>query len=174
MVERRMTAADSTLKIPCFVFALNRELNPFRRHFSRRRRILKSPCEVHLLGEYPDAVAALVTGVGPKRMEAVLTWLWSGPVLDGRILRPLWLVAAGFCGALEEGLAAGEVVQASEVVDVQGGWWRTTLPNELSIAVLRQGRLVTVPRLVSQPQAKSQLALAHQAAIVDMESAVAA
>src|SRR5262249_35827424 len=65
-------------------------------------------------------------------------------------------------------------VQASEVVDVQGGWWRTTLPNELSIAVLRQGRLVTVPRLVSQPQAKSQLALAHQAAIVDMESAVAA
>ncbi len=85
-------------------------------------------------------------------------------------LRPRALIAAGFCGALSPDLEVGDLVGATEVVDRDTG--RRYRPDA-SLEEHLPGRaavLVSVPRLVLDPQERAEL----DGGAVDMESAALA
>jgi hypothetical protein len=138
---------------PCILFALHREAAPFYRHFPGRRRLAAAPCPAWQCG--PCLV--LETGVGAEASLRALRWLvGSGAEVPG-------LVSAGFAGALDETYRVGDVIEASEVVDEEGGRWPT--------AGARSGRVLTTTRLVGEPSEKRRLGERFGAAAVDMESA---
>lgn len=92
---------------------------------------------------------------------------------------PPLLVATGFAGGLRAGLAAGDVLIAASVEMTCGerGSW-SPLPALLEAAAAipvhgfqaRQGRLVTVEKLISSTDEKARLAAELNADGVDMES----
>lgn len=80
-------------------------------------------------------------------------------------VRPDVVVSAGFCGAIQPGLALGTTVVAENY---------TTLPaKELlrGLPEIRVGQLVTVPHVVTTSEAKMRLGLSSDALIADMETA---
>jgi adenosylhomocysteine nucleosidase len=126
-----------------------------------------------LAGPVWHTVLLVETGVGPAAMEAALTWLLGGAAYGGTSLRPRRVLLAGFAGGLAEGQQVGDVIVASEVCDADGRSWPMEWPGDLA-PILPRGRLLTVPHLVTDPDAKRRLGEMHQALAVDMESAVAA
>jgi len=82
--------------------------------------------------------------------------------------RPARIVVAGFAGGLRKGLAVGDIIIASEVVDELGGAWQTDWPVD------RSGRVLTCDKMIGEPVLKRELALKHQADVVDMESSAVA
>lgn len=100
------------------LFALEREATPFRRAIGARR----------------DVVVG-VSGVGLNAARKAAKRLLE--------LRPSFVVAAGFCGALNPSLKVGDVVKSPHIL--------------------------TVDHLVSDPAEKCRLSASHDA--VDMESA---
>jgi adenosylhomocysteine nucleosidase len=126
------------------LFALEREAAPFRR----------------LTGNRPG-VRIGVTGVGAnaaRRAAEEVTRRDSPP----------GVIMAGFCGALRSGLAVGDVVAASEVIDMRGGRWACRNIGQ------PPARFLTATGLVASPFEKQQLAFRHHADVVDMESAAVA
>lgn len=112
------------------------------------------------------------TGMGPDRARG---WSVAGA---GDPSRLAGAVIAGLAGGLVPELRAGDVVVATELVDVQG---RLALPGARELAArLRQaghpvhlGTITASPHVVSSPAERTQLA-ATGAIAVDMESAVLA
>jgi adenosylhomocysteine nucleosidase len=129
---------------------------------------------VHICGGPGRRVLLLETGIGPERMEAALTWLLRQPLSGGRVYRPRFVVSAGFSGALQEGIRVGDVVVATEVADTEGGRWPATWPSPDYPWPGRRGRVLTVRRLVGDPEEKRALGREHAATAVDMEAAAAA
>lgn len=129
-----MTAGRATV-----LFALEREAAPFRR----------------IARDLPG-VTVHVTGVGAR----------AGPFAERLFARsrPDFVVIAGFCGALDPALAAGNVIEPGDVVDGAGGYWPCA-------AGTTSTHLLTVPRLVATPVEKCILHTFYHAAAVDMESA---
>jgi nucleoside phosphorylase len=82
--------------------------------------------------------------------------------------RPERIVVAGFAGGLREGLALGDIVIASEIVDEFGGAWQTDWPAD------RSGCVLTCDKMIGEPELKSELGSKYHADVVDMESAVVA
>lgn len=161
-----MTQAFPKLELPCVLFALRREAGPFRKRCWRTFPVAHNAW----LGDpYTAPVLAVVTGVGPEAVRATLDWLAAGPVAVGHRLVPNLVVSAGFAGALQPGLAAGDVVWATEVVAPDGGSWCTTWPA--GAPALPGGRLLSLPRLVGDPTEKQRLGWLFTALAVDMESA---
>lgn len=80
---------------------------------------------------------------------------------------------AGYAGGLSAKLAVGDVVAASEIVDLDNNAWKTTWPGIVPGGV-QSVRLLTSPRLIGCPEEKRRLADAWQADAVDMEAAVVA
>ena len=102
------------------------------------------------------------TGVGQARTERPLTWLLGSPKLGNLTYRPKFVVAAGFCGALQDDLRTGDVILATEVVAAATGeCWPTTWPGELPPGrwepPLHRGRFVTVPTLAATAEQKQKL-----------------
>ena len=160
---------------PCVLFALRREAQPFYRHYPVRRRLTNAPCAAWLCGTSLERVLVLETGVGGERCEAALHWLRESSFPGKGLLQPLFLVAAGFAGALEPGWHIGEVLVASEVVEPRGRTWpRDPLADPLNGAKWREGRLLSVSRMIGDPAEKQRLGQRFAAAAVDMESAAAA
>jgi adenosylhomocysteine nucleosidase len=105
------------------------------------------------------AVRVAVTGIGgAAARRTVARELEAG--------RPGLVVMAGFCGALRDGLAVGDVLTPAEVVDDAGNRW--------ACAGSGRGRLLTTTELVAGPGDKRKLGREHGADIVDMESAAVA
>lgn len=77
------------------------------------------------------------------------------------------VVSAGACGALDPGLAAGDLVVPEVVVDGTGRRWPAAPLRRLPAA----GTLLTVAELVETSAQKSRLWLETGARAVDMESA---
>jgi adenosylhomocysteine nucleosidase len=126
------------------LFALDREAAPFRRLAANR-----------------PGVRIGVTGVGANAARRAAEEATRHAVPPG-------LIMAGFCGALRSGLAVGDVVTASEVIDERGGRWACQNIGQ------PPARLLTATALVASPFEKHRLASRHHADIVDMESAVVA
>jgi nucleoside phosphorylase len=120
-------------------------------------------------------VLTLETGVGQRRATTCLEWLLSRPVVCKRPYRPSFVLAAGFSGALRNGVRVGDIILATEVVDTQGRCWPATWPGELAAGDWPQrARLLTTTKLVGDPVEKRELGQASGAIAVDMEGGVIA
>jgi nucleoside phosphorylase len=89
--------------------------------------------------------------------------------------RPGLLIVAGFGGAARDGLPAGSVIVASEVVEPGGAAWRAredlvALAIREGDAGAREGRLATVDRLHGTEDEKRRVGEALGADVLDMES----
>jgi adenosylhomocysteine nucleosidase len=163
---------------PCVVFALRREAAAFLREFPPHERFPGGPCPARFCGPEWLSVLVLETGVGTQRAEQAMRWLLGRPRMGDVPCRPKLVLSAGFAGGLQENLRVGDVLLATEVVTPDGSTWPTTWPEELPPGEWRppliRGRLLTTDRLIGDPAEKRRLGEQHQAAAVDMESAVLA
>jgi hypothetical protein len=111
-------------------------------------------------------------------MRTALDWLLSQPVLGGPPYRPKIVISAGFSGALQERFHVGDIILGTDVADVAGQCWPMTWPGELPGGEwrppLHRGRLLTATALITSSEEKQALGEEHQAAAVDMETAVVA
>ena len=105
-------------------------------------------------------------------MEIALSWLLSGPPLDGVPYRPSLVLSAGFSGAVVAGLNVGDLILASEVCDADGVCRPATWP--VGGSSFRRGRILTVPNLIGAPEEKRRLGERSGAVALDMETAVVA
>jgi adenosylhomocysteine nucleosidase len=115
----------------------------------------------------------LVTGMGADKTSAALNWVFRFQPSADEAFRPQVVIAAGFAGGLKPELKIGDIVWATEVVDLAGGRWRTSWPPEPATH-FHCGRLLTVDTLIADSARKFALGSAHSALAVDMESAVVA
>ena len=157
---------------PCVVFALNQEAMFFRRTRPHRRAFPGAPVPAAFHGDESRTILLLETGVGTTAMEKALSWLLSGPRLDGVPFRPSLVLSAGFSGAIVPGLTVGDLILASEVCDADGVCRPTTWP--LGESSNRRGRILTVPNLIGSPEEKRLLGVRSGAVAVDMETAIVA
>jgi adenosylhomocysteine nucleosidase len=160
---------------PCIVFALRQERRPFTREFRINQSFPEAPCWAKFCGPAWLSCLAVESGVGRRRAESAANWLLSGPRLENVGYRPRLVVAAGFCGGLEENLRTGDLILATEVMDAATGRsYPATWPPQLPLGPwqppLKRGRMVTVVELAAQPRQKRSLAAEYGAAAVDMES----
>jgi nucleoside phosphorylase len=176
-----MMSARSVLSLPCLVFALSRESMHFRRAYPVQQRFVGAPCLAQFRGprraDDPCSAASMLmleTGIGAAAMETALRWCLSGPRFGDAPYRPSFLLSVGFSGALQPEQKVGDLVLASEIVDEQGYRWEAMIPDTLAGEEIALGRLLSVTRLVSDPQEKRRLGQQQEALAVDMESAAAA
>jgi adenosylhomocysteine nucleosidase len=169
---------DLAFDDPCLLFALSRESAAFRREFQPQQRFPGAPCRARFCGPPWLTVLLVETGIGQTPAERALAWLLSKPEMGGVPYRPKVVLSAGFAGALDPALAIGDIVLATEIVDVDGQGWPATWPAAPLTGEWRpplyRGRVVTSAELVDTVAKKANLAARHQAAAVDMESAVLA
>jgi adenosylhomocysteine nucleosidase len=116
----------------------------------------------------------LETGIGPGRAEVALSWLLNSPTFHDAPYRPAHVISAGFSGALDAGCQIGDVILATEVVNLHGNRWPATKPMAATELSLLQGRLLAAPHLVTDPGEKIKLGQQHAARAVDMETATVA
>jgi adenosylhomocysteine nucleosidase len=163
---------------PCIVFALARESQPFRREFRPQQRFGGAPCWARFCGPPWLTVLVLHSGVGSAATTSVGEWLLGSPKLGDLPYRPKLVIAAGFAGALRDGLNVGDVVLATEIADMDGNVWPATWPDTPITGEwrppLHRGRVLTAAELAAAPARKAELGARHGAVAVDMESAVLA
>jgi len=112
-------------------------------------------------------VSCLVTGMGRRSAEAVRQRLSLGDV--GLV------VSAGFAGGLRPGFKVGDLVMASEVIQASSGERRTPDSSFFGLdGPASVGPFVTVERVLSDPQAKSETGVRFGAIAADMETAAVA
>lgn len=116
----------------------------------------------------------LETGVGAAAMESALRWCLSGPYFGDVLYQPRMLMSVGYSGALQPEQRVGDLVLATEAIDERGDCWPAICPDGLSGWHISTGRVLTMPRLIGDPQEKRRLGQQYAAAAVDMESAIAA
>lgn len=159
--------AQTTIDHPCILFALHRESAPFCRAHPPHGTFPGAPCRARLCGT-PNSVLVLETGVGQANVGAALDWLLA-------TYRPRLMLFAGFAGALTDVLHVGDILVADEVLDLHGGRWKTTWPEQPAAhaarLALHRGKLVTTDHLIGTVAEKRQLAEQHHAVAVEMESA---
>jgi len=163
---------------PCIIFALGREARPFLREFRPHQRFPGSPCRARFCGPAWLTILSLETGIGPARAAAALDWLLAGPMLENVPYRPKLVLSAGFSGALHHSFQIGDIILATEVLDLDGNRWPTTWPGELPSGEwrppLHRAPLLASHRLIGDPAEKRRLGEQHGAAAVDMETAAIA
>ncbi len=171
-------AVDPPWQGPCLLFALRRESQALWRGFRSRRRIGSAPCRAWFCGRSWLTVLLAETGLGPRAMSNALHWLLGEPLSSQRRYRPQMVLSVGFSGALQDSYRVGDVILATEVADGDGNCWPANWPNRELPSTRRLplhfGRLLTMPRLIGDPAEKLSLGQQHQAAAVDMETAVVA
>jgi adenosylhomocysteine nucleosidase len=157
---------------PCVVFALRREAMFFRRLRRRRRTFPGAPLPATFHDHGPRTVFLLETGVGAASVQRALSWLLSGPLIDGVPYRPTLVVSAGFSGALTSGYNVGDLIVAEDVCDSDGVCRSVTWP--VASVSYSRGRLLTIRNIVGSPKEKRRLGEQSGAVAVDMETAVVA
>jgi adenosylhomocysteine nucleosidase len=169
---------DLSFTDPCVVFALRREAAGFLREFRPQQHFPGAPCRARFCGPEWLTVLVLETGVGHQATESAAAWLLSQPKLDNLPYRPKVVLSAGYAGSLDDHLAVGDLILATEVVDQLGNVLPTTWPGTLPPGEwrppLHRGRILTLPTLVNDPLEKKRLGSQHHALAVDMESAALA
>jgi hypothetical protein len=161
---------------PCIVFALRWEARAFLRIFRPGPRFPGTPFPLYRCDPPPSALQASTIclaeiGVG-QAGEAALAWLLRGPRLGDVTYRPRFFLSAGYSGGLRDDYRVGDVILASEVVDLARRTWPTTWPTGRTS--FRRERLLTVAEPACEPDAKTKLAVDYNAGAVDMETALVA
>jgi adenosylhomocysteine nucleosidase len=112
-------------------------------------------------------VAIVETGVGREAAAAGCRDLI-------KVRKPEWVVSAGFGGALSPRLRRADVLMADRVMDTLGRSLSVGLQLGEDTAATRPsvhvGRLLTVDKLVTDPDEKRRLGEKHDALACDMES----
>jgi nucleoside phosphorylase len=126
-------AVDIAITDPCVVFALRRESMYFRRCFSFRQRFPGAPCPAEFRGSASRSVLMLETGVGAAAMEKALHWCLNAPRFDGTPYRPRFVLSIGFSGALQVGQRVGDLILATEIIDLQRSCWLTYCPRSQAL-----------------------------------------
>lgn len=163
---------------PCVMFALHREAQRFYHEFRPQQRFPGAPCRARFCGPEWLTVLVLETGMGTAAVETALDWMLARPSFGNLAYRPKIVISAGFAGALREEQRPGDVILATEVVDLAGNRWATTWPGELPVGEwrppLHRGKIICSDRLIGDPEEKRRLGAEHEALAVDMESAAIA
>jgi nucleoside phosphorylase len=155
-----------------FLFALRRELEPFRRSFPAQWRQEGAPCTAWVVAPAPrspgpacsfPAYRIVHCGMGDAGVEQTLPWVLSQ--------QPSAVILAGFSGSLTPDLTVGDLVLATEVRTGAGTIFPVTLPLVNST---RAGPLLAVERFILARTEKQELHAATGALAVDMESALVA
>jgi adenosylhomocysteine nucleosidase len=120
-------------------------------------------------GEYAGRIVVVaVGGVGRAAARRAADLVVAGH-------QPRWLVSAGFAGALNPTLARHDVVLAHEIIDPEGLRFPVAIPEALGDGQRYvHGRLLTVDRIIAQPEEKQELHSGFGADLVDMESSAVA
>ncbi len=100
------------------------------------------------------------TGVGAQACHQSLSWIESHLQFD-------LIIASGFAGALTPDLKVGDVV-IPEAILTEDNYIDTHWPEQ------RQGKLLTMDRMIASKSEKRHLYEMHHASAVDMESATIA
>jgi adenosylhomocysteine nucleosidase len=170
--------SDLVFDDPCLLFALRREAQPFLREFRPQESFPGAPCRARFCGPAWLSVLVLETGIGAARTEVAVQWLLKQPILENVPYRPKVILSVGFSGALQPAYRVGDVLLATEVVDLEGNRWPVSWPTELPAGEwrppLHRARLFTAPSLVATPPEKRTLGSKYAAAAVDLETATVA
>jgi nucleoside phosphorylase len=150
--------------VPCIAFAVSRERQPFIRACQPAKQIRGMPCASWVCQSKTGFCLILQTGIGLEAAGKALNRLLE------QSFRPSYVVAAGFAAGLRLGLAVGDVILATEVIN--------STSSILPTAVVpsggqpwKKGRMLTMPHLVGDPRDKLRLASEFEADAIDMESA---
>lgn len=149
------------------VAALPIEIAPFRSMLKAKRTYAGKKLSI-IEGEVGGKIVALaIGGMGRARAEYAARCL-----MDGH--RPRWVISAGFAGALTPLMPRNSILLADQVVNIEGHRFKidvkTSAPDGPKI-----GTLLTVDEIIRTSAEKRELAKAHDAVAVDMEtSSVAA
>jgi nucleoside phosphorylase len=140
-------------------FALPQESSEFLRRLRDRSRVDRNGNRI-IRGHIDDReIEVLHTGVGENVCRERL-----GKFLQGQEFE--LLISSGFAGALDDQLAAGDLLLAEN--------FSTTYPpqdrSSFSELQIRRGTLVTLPTLIHSSEERSKLAHKSGAAAVDMET----
>jgi adenosylhomocysteine nucleosidase len=112
-------------------------------------------------------VVVMRSGAGPAAAARATRRLLAGH-------RPQWVLSAGFAGALADGLATGDLLVASAVVNEHQQAIPTGAADAAAmltqLPVHHAGRLLSVDHVIESPGDKRRLGQAHDAVAVDMES----
>jgi adenosylhomocysteine nucleosidase len=87
--------------------------------------------------------------------------------------RPNWVISAGFAGGLDEAVHQGDIVMATEVVDLGGHVFTIDIKPAADGDQTRHmhvGRVLTMDRVIDTAEEKRALGMEHHALAVDMES----
>jgi adenosylhomocysteine nucleosidase len=156
------------MDLPCVLFALHREAMFFRRWFPPVRRLKGGPCPAAIHQVVRRQVLALVTGMGAEATRSALDWLCPPSIANERS-QPSFVIAAGFCGALQPNLHVSDLIVPNAVLR-DGRSWPACEVHVPLLEVPHRGPLLSVDAMVSDPQSKQRLG-AMGAIAVDMESA---
>ena len=140
---------------PAIIAALSLEIAALVRGTKADPNLLSQGIHLHML---PNAVV-IAAGMGAERVTlAVQAALQHGPVTE--------LISIGLAGACTPHLSAGQVIEASEVIDVRTGERFRTEGTQEAI-------VVTTDSIASVAE-KARLHAAYNASMVDMEAATVA
>jgi len=150
------------------VAALPIEVGDFLDRLKRVRKYQSATVPM-IEGEYAGRIVVVaVGGVGRSAAGRATDLLLAGH-------QPRWLLSVGFAGALNPTFARNEVVLAHEIIDAEGRRFPVLIPEALGN---RQGhvhgRLLTVDRIILEPEEKQELRRGFEADLVDMESSAVA
>jgi adenosylhomocysteine nucleosidase len=109
-------------------------------------------------------IALAQSGMGPALAARA-----TQALIDGH--QPVWIISAGFSGALQAEMRLGDIVVGNSIADLAGGELAIDLKMPPDPARgLHVGRLLTVERMIRTVEEKQTLGEKHQAIAVDMES----
>jgi len=161
-------ASDITMSI-LIMFALKAEAEPFLQMI---RDLQQNPNVPEL---YSGTLAETRVIVGISGMGAGLANEQSRNILSG--IDASAFIFAGFAGGLADDLSPGDVVIAKSILDEDSGNSFACDENLLGISLtstVHIANILTVGRVVSSSEQKSELFKRYGCAAVDMESASAA
>ena len=151
------------------VAAFPRELGDLRRRTGARR--IQSDRFAWIVPREPSDCLLITTGIGAERAEERTRAII-------RQHRPRRAIVCGFGGALDPALRSGDVVLASEVIDV--ATHEVFHPSRELVAIAlealrssetRRGTLAVAPTIAPDSESKRTIAQETSAACVDLESA---
>ena len=150
------------------VAALAIEVGDLTDRLQRIRRYHAASISV-IEGEYASRIVVVaIAGVGQKAARRA-----AGLLIAGH--QPRWVLSAGFAGALDPALARNDVVLAREIIDLEGRRFAVDIPEALAEREQHpQRRLLTVDRIILEPEEKQKLRREFDADLVDMESSAVA
>jgi len=152
------------------LFALRTEARRVIEHLAGAETMRIGSLEF-MIGQRGDHVVAVAaTGVGPARAREAAHALISN-------LPPAAVIAAGFAGALDPAIEAGDVILATRILDRMGERCEAIdiapLPPEV-LPEAHRGVIACVPKIVATAEEKAALFRETGAIAADMESAAVA